>query len=127
MKHVQSRDTSRLNHCSSIMYNRLVNGGLIKEAATPTVKHAIEDSISEFITTLLEQGINNYDVVSLANAELGVNGVREGITSLTKHTDGVWRLSVKIGEQTYSLRKEDVIELATKAYNKAAVEALKDY
>jgi hypothetical protein len=92
-------------------------------------KHLAEDSIKELLKQILEQGISDYDVVTLAQERL-IKDIKVNddlkVTS-SKDTDGCWRLEFRFGEKNYTFRKEDVIDLAVEAYRAEAERVLTKY
>ncbi len=85
-----------------------------------------EDTIKDFLKQVLEQGIDDFDVASLA-----VQGLDKGTAYIGKDVDNVWRMKVrvKLGENgdSLSISKEDVVKLAVDAYRKEAIRALAKY
>ena len=122
MKIIQIRESFRLKRYASIVLNKLQNANVITVHGNAKGKGLAEDIISGFLKDLLEQGITDYDVVTLAGEELNWEGA-----SAVKDTEGVWGLRTKIGERWYNLDKKEVLYLAVKAYKAQAEEALTKY
>lgn len=121
MKTIQIKDHIRLNAFSTTILNRLINKGLIKLLGGVSEKHLAEDEIKEFLYAVLEQGLSNYDVVALAGEQT------ECMVSTAKETDGVWRMIVEVGNDSFTIHKDDVIDLAVKSYRLEAERALAKY
>jgi hypothetical protein len=128
MKIIQNRESLKVTHLSSLILNRLLSKGLIKIDSL-SKKYSAEDIIKSIYVELLEQGISDYDVVTLAQERL-IKDIKVNddlkVTS-SKYTDGCWRLEFRFGEKNYTFRKEDVIDLAVEAYRAEAERVLTKY
>lgn len=128
MKIIQNRESLKVTHLSSLILNRLLSKGLIKIDSL-SKKYSAEDIIKSIYVELLEQGISDYDVVTLAQERLTKDiKVNDDLkVTSSKDTDGCWRLEFRFGEKNYTFRKEDVIDLAVEAYRAEAERALTKY